>query len=271
LVEQLICNQKVADSISAAGTKEYPSSPFFPKRRIIVGDEARRFLRYIVPGLVYGVTFLSLMLIVLLDPTIDFLASVTEKNGLGLAATGVLASGGLGYIFAAIHHGVHWYFPCDQDVFDHRTIVGRLQSAGLVSPTNEELRRLADRTTLSAIRESRITAQTISLIHWYRHLETRKAGKDQIDNLGNQAHSLGTTRIAAIFALLSAVAVCANYGRTDLSLLAVFRYILMIATGICLSMLFHTSYRRVARFSQDTYDEMLMNAMQDSSKASMHE
>lgn len=67
-------------------------------------DEARRFLRYVMPGLVYGVETLLLLFIVFPKWTQHLILDVVAKDGVGAALGGVLASGALGYIFATLHH-----------------------------------------------------------------------------------------------------------------------------------------------------------------------
>ena len=88
-----------------------------------MSDEGRRFLRYVIPGLVYGVETLLFLFIVLPETTVSVLAKISDKDGLGAIVGVFLASGGLGYIFAAVHHWVLWHCRFEEEVFDHRRVI----------------------------------------------------------------------------------------------------------------------------------------------------
>lgn len=62
-------------------------------------DEARRFLRYILPGLVFPVMLLITLLISDTNEIINFLRNDSDKQIIGVIGGVFLASGVLGYIF----------------------------------------------------------------------------------------------------------------------------------------------------------------------------
>ena len=74
-------------------------------------DEARRFLRYVTPGLVFAVQALLLLFIINPAWTTTQLLGQTKDAGAGLAVALFLASGGLGYLFSVVHHRLHWSLP----------------------------------------------------------------------------------------------------------------------------------------------------------------
>jgi hypothetical protein len=77
-------------------------------------DDARRFLRYVLPGLVFGIETLLWLFIVFPGWTQSQLLSVSAKDGIALAIGSVLASGAVGYVFATVHHWCHWHLsPAD--------------------------------------------------------------------------------------------------------------------------------------------------------------
>ena len=222
-----------------------------------MGDEGRKFLRYVMPGLVYGVETLLFLFIVMPEFTVCVLAKLSDKHALGAIVGAFLVSGALGYIFAAVHHWVHWSccFECfDGKIFDHRPIIKKLRDKK-IPLDDEDSKRLNS----SNKREARETAESISLALWYRLLnKEHKLGTDGIDHLLNQAHALGTARIASVFALLTTIGLSMCHGTPDVCHLFPFiRYVVMLILGVVIILIFDNQYRRVALFAQKAYDETL--------------
>jgi len=69
-----------------------------------MGD-AQRFLRYIVPGLIFIIELLAYLLI---SGNICFEQLMEHSNTLGVAVSGLLVSGGLGFLFGAMYYTVVW-------------------------------------------------------------------------------------------------------------------------------------------------------------------
>jgi hypothetical protein len=70
-------------------------------------DEARRFLRYVTPGLTFAVQALLLLFIVNPPWTLDRIGELKKDTGAGLAFALFLASGGIGYLLSVVHHTLH--------------------------------------------------------------------------------------------------------------------------------------------------------------------
>jgi hypothetical protein len=211
-----------------------------------------------MPGLIYGVETLLFLYIVLPKFTMCILESFRDKEGLGAIVSVFFASGVLGYIFAAVHHWVrfHWH-SLEKDIFNHQPVIKELCSAGRIRLSEDDLRRLES---------SRETAESISLAHWYLLLtEKTKLGTDGIDHLRNQAHALGTARIASCFALVSAVLLSWRYGTPDCSLGSIACCSIMVLLGVVTILMFHNSYERVALFAQKAYDETLRKNIKQAS------
>lgn len=229
-----------------------------------MGEEGRRFLRYVMPGLVYGVETLLFFFIVLPESTLSVLSKVNSKEALGTSVVAFFASGALGYIFASIHHFVHWQlcFSCfEKDIFDHKNVIVKLLKARLIPPIgfvgiDGRIKQFkAERRPV----KKREIAQSISLALWYHFEKDQHLGKDGIDHLGNQAHGLGTARIASFFALVTTVLLSAQYGTLNLELCPIMRYLLMLFLGVFTICIFHIGYKRVAGFAHETYTMILVN------------
>jgi hypothetical protein len=232
-----------------------------------MSDEGRRFLRYVMPGLVYGVETLLFLYIVLPEPTVCVLSKVSEKDAFGAIVGVFLASGGLGYIFAAVHHWFLWRF--EKGIFDHRTIIKKLRADNnKLIPSDfvglEEIFKQYDESVKSGkVEKQKRIAQSISLALWYHFSKDQHLGKDGIDHLGNQAHGFGAARIASFFAFITALALVTtvwltSHEATNLEWL-ITRYVLLFFLGLSIIWIFDGAYRRVAGFAQETYDITLEN------------
>jgi hypothetical protein len=60
---------------------------------------------------------------------------VQKYSDLQIVLAGLFASGGLGYIFAASHHFISWYWICDSKILDN----GPLIKSALGTPLWEEI------------------------------------------------------------------------------------------------------------------------------------
>jgi hypothetical protein len=217
-----------------------------------MGEEGRKFLRYVMPGLVFGVETLVLLTIAFPEFAVGLLEAFSGKDAIGAIAGTFLASGALGYIFASFHHWYLWHF--EEDVFDHRQIITKLREMQKITLDEEDVMLLVGTDTLKA----RERAQSISLGLWYYHLKSRQPWKDQLEHLGNQAHGLGTARVASIFAVLTTMGLCMRYGTLKCDVGPIFSYVLMIALGGFICYVFHVGYSRVARFAHTIYGKALV-------------
>ncbi|MFZ5522839.1 MAG: hypothetical protein ACOY9D_01980 [Pseudomonadota bacterium] len=211
-------------------------------------DDARRFLRYVMPGLVFGVETLLLLYIVFPVWTQYQILELANKNGLGIAIGSVLASGALGYIFATVHHWCHWHLSIDSLILDHSGLINRLLAAGLVS--NDSNPKVVERKE----------AFEISLAYWYRPKGHGNSIDDvtykKLDSLGDQAHALDTARVASFFAVVTTLVFCFNIGTVSLNFESIVRFVLMLLLGAVVIYLFHESYRRVGTIAQAIYDRI---------------
>lgn len=220
-------------------------------------DESRRFLRYVVPGLVYGIETLLLVFIAAPDPTIHAVMQyMNGKDNLGVAVTAFIASGGLGFIFASAHHYCNRHIPFDKKRLDHRPILLKLHESELIKLTEEEHSLIGSDSPLG-----RKKAEVVSSAYWYEHLESHAKGKARLDVLGNNAHSLGAARIASLLAVISAVLICGHCFVLDPSPCAILRFIVMLILGLGATTMFHMSWSYVAEIAQCIYDRILENEL----------
>ena len=180
-------------------------------------DEARRFLRYVTPGLVYGVLTFLWLFIVFPEWTNSQIRDLAAKDSIGVALAGLFASGVLGYVFATCHHLLHWRF--DEGILDHRPLINRLRKNGQMSnpPNNSEV--------------TRTEALQRSFALWYQCVKNGSitdAADKKVSSLGDQTHGLCAARVASLFALVTALLLCPAIGAINLGFIPMIRFALMI-------------------------------------------
>lgn len=207
-------------------------------------DEARKFLRYIMPGLVFGT--LTLLWLFIIDPHFkDYFLSTIKESALGTALGSLLMSGSLGYIFATIHHCFH--SKCDIDVLNHSPLIN---SVNIKSDSQEE-------------------ALVISTALWCQ-MRDKECIKDatykKLESLGNQVHALGTARVASFFALVTALIIIFTVLKFDVTFEPSLRFVFLYVFGISVIIIFDHAYRRVGAFSQGVYDRIFHEAYEEYKK-----
>jgi hypothetical protein len=242
-------------------------------------DEARRFLRYVTPGLVFAVQALLLRFIINPAWTTTQLLGQTKDAGAGLAVVLFLASGGLGYLFSVIHHRLHW---CTRrSTIDHTRVVNKLLDAGLL-----DLQKL-DKTTTVKIRETdkidRRAAWAIVTAIWKESLRNT-SGIQSADacatGLTDIMHSAGTARIATISALgvvglWSVLDVCGQLGAHSgfmpssrfcggVSIaITIVSIVIAALLGVLLLVLHHVNYLRTGELTERFIHEVLSDTLLD--------
>jgi hypothetical protein len=215
-------------------------------------DEARRFLRYIMPGFIYGVETTCFLFIIFPSWMSSHFITFTAKDSLGIVLSSIFASGALGYIFATIHHWCHWHLCFDKDILDHSKMINHLIMDGYIPKQDK---REVDR----------MLAFKISQVLWYQQMKLDdhigKESDKKVTSLGDQTHGLGTVRIASFFALITSLVFCYMIGKCSCQPESIIRFMIMVALGISVICLFHEAYRRVGKIAQALYEGILQEAL----------
>ena len=210
-------------------------------------DEARRFLRYVIPGLTFVVeVMLGLWLVVPHWTQTNVAPLFRSTNSLGSAAGAVLASAVLGYIFGTIHHYLSWHLPHYRSADDRNVahmIIGR---------------QLSDQCSNNA--QDRMIAFQIAGAYWFRmKVKDREAAAahDYLDSFGDLAHAAGTAFIASCAALGTVVITCAVIAPISTTCADVFRWLGMLVVGLVLCYLFYEAYRRLLRMAFGIFERVV--------------
>lgn len=217
-------------------------------------NEARRFLRYIMPGVLFGLLTLFLVCIVLPEWTSSILKEQVFAKGSSAAIIigSLFASGAIGYLFATIHHWCHWHSPFDENVINHTKQIASLRKKGLIPPPTDTL----DNPRMEAL-------TTISVLWFERLGEGNQVAnsEDRVAAFGDLSHGAGTARVASAFALLAALLICTHYGCWNPSFWNTIHFIVMLAFGCATIWLFHDAYRHTGGIFQRLNDQILEHAL----------
>lgn len=216
-------------------------------------DEARRFARYVSPGLLYAAEATVLLLGFQPRWTLDGLQQLRSDSGLGLLLGTLLAVTGLGFAFSILHHALHWS-RCSSAV-NHRPTLAALEEAGVLEIKS------ATGVPVQAASLNREQAWIIVTALWHQRVESSariKAANQRATNLIDTVHSLGTARVSSLFALATALVLAKFAAPTGPQLV---RLALWSCAGIGFSALVWGAYRRSADFAEQVIDEVLADAL----------
>ena len=217
-------------------------------------DETKRFLRYVVPGILFGSETALFLWILLPNWTGTHLGPFVSDASLGSALVGVLASGSLGYVIATVHHWLHWRSPTDQHIIDHSAQIAALRRRGLL------------RAPALPPEDPRREALETMTVEWFqRNEDSCPIGNatNRAASLSDLAHASGTARVASLLALLTAFLVYVLVGVRAPTIGATIRLLAVILLGSSLVMLLHDNYRRTGRIAQRFYDAVLESALEN--------
>ena len=218
-------------------------------------DDPRRLLRYVMPGVLYGMETVVFLWIVL--PT--WVSSVLWPTLAGNASFGavvgaVVVSGSLGVLFATIHHWLHWHSPTDRGILDHSKKISSLRKLGFLPEVAPGLS--SDRAE---------ALDTLTIEWWKRAGPGTVVGNatSRAVSLSDLAHSAGAARVASAGALFSVLTACAIVGVPAFSAQAIVRFAVMLLLSILAIVLFHETYRRMGEMAQRFYEGILEVALRE--------
>jgi hypothetical protein len=222
-------------------------------------DEAKRFLRYVTPGLVFLTETLILLWIMKPDVTQTILKSYNKDSGLGLAITTLLASGGIGFILSVLHHRLHW---CDKiGAVDHRQSIASLRERGVIRLRHRRSGEILPDTVIP----DRFQAWTILTGLWHERLDSEccliKSADPRASSLADFVHSLGTARVAAIAAWIFSLLIMVQTFELSINFLTDSRFIIgnMVAAGFFL--LYQNGYKRTGEAAKRIAEQVFEDAL----------
>ncbi|RJQ55928.1 MAG: hypothetical protein C4521_01005 [Actinobacteria bacterium] len=169
-------------------------------------DEVQRYLRHVLPGVVFLVETLVILLVLLPGWTTESLGKLATGDSLGTAFAVLIASGGVGFIFSVLNHLYLWWRQSPP--IDFRELVARLREGDVI--------RLVDAETGMPVAEADLPleeAWAVASSLWHEHLETshQLAGSETRNvSLSDLTHATGAARIGSLAAWVAALVVAAH-------------------------------------------------------------
>jgi Ca2+/Na+ antiporter len=166
-------------------------------------DEAKRIVRYTLPGLVYVILLLATF--ALLEP--DKAKEIVLNNDIsfGEILGSFILSGGIGYIFSIIYFSLYWWIGGRKGHFyNHLNILNELIKSKKIEIIKPDL---SDSKEQNFILNNKREAWYIINVYWYSRGKTSKAIEGIIEKINSYYSDitigLGTTLIATFFSLLT--------------------------------------------------------------------
>jgi hypothetical protein len=224
-------------------------------------NEAQRYLRYVMPGVLFAVQAVVLLWISLPEWTNSEIIQplAATHASLAIAVASVFASGAIGYVFATAHHWLHWHLRWDQKVINHSAQIKRLRDSKL----------LEERPTYSPV-DTRLEAFDAMTVAWLPRLEENTPignAEKRITRFADLAHSAGAARVATGTALTVVLVIYSIVGEWNPTLENVVRFVVMLMIGIVVPLLFDQGYRHTGGMSQRVYDRILESVLKSESMA----
>jgi hypothetical protein len=219
-------------------------------------DEARRFLRYVTPGLAFAVQALFLFFILDRCWTFDLIKDLSTKAGAGAAIGLFLTSGGLGYLFSVVHHVVHNMVdhPLISAV-DHTEAVKELMAKGClnIGIESEAVNRDTAWLAVTAVWKERLDEEFGS--------SKIRSANEYATALMDHVHSAGAVRMSALCALVLLFSFIVFPVPWGPQVACEWPKVLTLVFGVGLVLLHHWNYLLVGSRSERFINEVLSDAL----------
>lgn len=180
-------------------------------------DEARRFLRFVLPGLTAVIEFLALVAV----SWTGSIPSVPELN-ITLPVSALLIAAALGYVFSLFHHALLWtIYQLLGWTHDYRPLLRHAVKNGWLALTlledGKAANGLADRLTEKG-------AWRLLTALWHEKRDSSsviRSANPRSDSLADLAHAAGAAFVGSFVAVLSWAIVASRSAEVDIECLGV--------------------------------------------------
>ncbi len=210
-------------------------------------EETRRFLRFVLPGLIFILELFIFFYFSYSDKTINVIKESLKIGGIGVVIIAFLASGAIGYLLSFIYHTL---FKAN---IDHRKMVNNARKANLVELCDQDnnLDKLSEDKDIRYKGAWRIVTSL-----WHERKEqckSIKAANQRIDSLSDIMHGSGTSMFGSLLASILWL-VYTTKSSTDPTWP-------MFIAPILLPIFHFVSYRFTRKDCQGVIEAILMNVL----------
>jgi hypothetical protein len=223
-------------------------------------EETRKFLRYIIPGLVFVIETTIILWIILPNNTYNFFGELDAAKGAGFLIAALIASGGLGYIFDTIHHNVEWIFKSYGNV-DYERLAQEIRRLYAYKGSLEEYTKPSEKSWVTQKQRERLLNIALVTSFWCGSLKISPALRNinsRLERLYDIAHSAGSAAVASLASGFMAIGVFWSIDGAVLLLESKVILRFSIATAIwifftyCFAMTFRRIFKLCGLISEDT-------------------
>jgi hypothetical protein len=225
-------------------------------------DEAKRFLRFIMPGALFGMLTLCMLALLLPQWTLQNMRALSNNLGVGTAVAALVGSGALGYVFSALHHQMVWCCSWWSKIA-HLDLARRFLIGNPPIVVADRLGRDGLPARVSSDSLDGQTAQALCTSLWYERLgcEPIKSSDRRVMALTDTAHSAGIATVAALAASIVSLSTAAYVGHLAMESEAVIRFALAMTVGLGAVIVFGATYLRVGHIANMVIENVLLDAI----------
>ncbi|MFA4932785.1 MAG: hypothetical protein WC625_07770 [Caldisericia bacterium] len=215
-------------------------------------EEARRFFRYIIPGLLF---FIEISLYLFFSANNQFIQFLREwGKDISFSVTLFLTSGGMGFLLGVVYHTLYWTKGIRRLVVNHVPLIKDCVKRGWL-----ELARRRDGSNINISTLTQSGAWRIVIAFWHERRECSKrikAANARTDSLTDIMHGLGVTLVGSLLSIPIWVCIHAKLVCTYPS----WYYYL---PPVLISSLHFVNYRRVIKDFQSIVDIIISNEIKN--------
>jgi hypothetical protein len=223
-------------------------------------DETHRFLRYVMPGALFFIEALFLLLLLLPGWTVTHLHQLLDVK-LGSAFAAFLGLGGMGFLFSIFHH-------CSREVkwlggVNHCLVIERLRERNVLQLFNAHTGNLLS----VEDKPDRHGAWAIVNALWHERVENDlkiKGANPRADTLADIVHSIGAARVGVVFAIIFCVVSGLYVAKPSSETNDIVRFILTVGLAAVLLFVHDLAYRQISDTAENLIAEILEDALTES-------
>jgi hypothetical protein len=225
-------------------------------------NEAKRFFRYITPGLVFAVEFILILSVLRWDWVATHATLAVKDAALSAAVALFLVTGAIGFILSSVHHSIHW---SEWSLFRRLAALNHVASIRwLVEQHEIELRSTSNGDGINAADIDRWVAWNVLTAVWHQTIgvsNSLRGAHKRADAFSDLLHGTGTARVAAFFATALAFIFAGTISSISLASAPVLRAVTGILIGGGLVAFHQTNYKSTAEFFQAYTDSVLIHVV----------
>lgn len=230
-------------------------------------NEARRFLRYLIPG--FSIFFEFILYVLITSPKDLIVKNVGSMWSMSSGLPVVLAfiSIGVGYLCANIFHNLYWHILPNRLREDHLLYLRQALSKNNVS--KKKMLKIVDSENGNEIIFNQLTqldGWNITTAFWHERTESSKIIKGanlRIDSLTDLKHGFGASMVGSFLAVILWVAACVYFPNQNIYSLPISIPILVMTLAF---MILFTpkliSYERVIRNIEKIVGTIILDQLQ---------